>query len=186
MTHRRPLTELAQQAVGEILSAGDRVIDATIGNGHDTVFLASRVAPGGHVIGFDVQPGALAATGARLRASGLTEVVTLLQCGHEQMAAQVPAAWPGGVAAAMFNLGYLPGGDKSLITRTDTTVSALGQALGLLRVGGLISLIVYRGHRGGDSEAQGIDTWIGRLGDDCRVTCHESPGPLLYLIRRLR
>lgn len=180
------LTELAHQEVAAAIRPGDRVIDATVGNGRDTLFLARRVAPGGRVLGFDIQQQALEGARERLQTAGLDGLVTLLHAGHEQMAERVPVDWAGQVTAVMFNLGYLPGGDKTLITAPITTVAALDQALGLLRVGGLISLLLYRGHPGAGAEAEAVTAWLGQLGDAFEVSRHASRGPLLYLVRRQR
>ena len=68
---QRPLTTLAQQAVAAVLGPGGLAVDATVGNGHDTLFLARRVAPRGRVFGFDIQPAALAGARRRLAAAGL-------------------------------------------------------------------------------------------------------------------
>ncbi len=179
------MTEQAQQAVGQVLRPGERAVDATVGNGHDTLFLARQVVPGGRVIGFDVQPRALATAQTRLAASGLQHIVELQLCGHQQMRDRVPVDWPGRVGAVMFNLGYLPGGDKQWVTRAEHTLPALDQALHLLRVGGLVSLLVYRGHPGAQPEADAVTAWLGGLDARYRVTGHASPGPLLYLIGRL-
>lgn len=184
--NERPLTAIAHDALCEVLHGDDRAIDATVGNGHDTLFLAGRVGPHGHVIGFDIQPAALAAARSRLSAAGLDANATLLACGHERLGVEIPPDWVGTVAAVMFNLGYLPGGDKGLITRADTTLAALRQALPVLRIGGLISLMVYPGHPGADAEVRVVDDWLAQIGDQYRVTCHASPGPNLYLIERLR
>ena len=181
-----PLTKRAQQAVGGILRPGDRAIDATVGNGHDTLFLAGRVAQKGRVIGFDIQPQALASAQRRLDHAGLRHVARLLLCGHQRMTARVPADWSGQVSAVMFNLGYLPGGDKTRVTRADSTLSALDQALDLLTPDGLISLQVYRGHDGARDETAAVQSWLSRLDRRYGVTQHASPGPILYLIRRRR
>jgi len=180
-----PLTKRAQQAVGGILRPGDRAIDATVGNGQDTLFLAGRVAPDGRVIGFDIQPEALASAQRRLDQARLQHVARLLLCSHQQMTARIPADWSGQVSAVMFNLGYLPGGDKNQVTRADSTLPALDQALGLLSTGGLISLLVYRGHDGARDEAAAVQSWLSTLDGQYGVTQHASPGPILYLIRRL-
>ncbi|MCW9078222.1 MAG: methyltransferase domain-containing protein [Gammaproteobacteria bacterium] len=178
------LTALAQQAVREGLGDGALAIDATVGNGHDTLFLAGRVAPQGHVIGFDIQRLALEKTRARLFAAGLEAAATLHFCGHERMLEKIPPDWSGRVSAVMFNLGYLPGGDKTRITQAETTISALDQALALLSIGGLISLLLYRGHAGAETDA--VLGWLDQLGPRYRIRSQDSPGPLLYLIERLR
>jgi len=178
------LTELAREAVREVLRPGERAIDATVGNGHDTLLLARLVGPDGRVIGFDVQRLAIDQTRARLRAAGLEARVTLLHVGHEQMAARVPPDWYGRVGVVMFNLGYLPGGDKTLITGPATTVAALDQAASLLRIGGLLSVLIYRGHQGAGGEVAAVADWLGNLSGAFRVTRHDSPGPLLVLVSR--
>jgi predicted methyltransferase len=178
----QPLTALAQDAVDKILDAGSLAIDATVGNGHDTLFLAGRVAPQGRVIGFDVQADAVVKTRARLVASQLDAVAEVHLCGHERMLEQVPTDWIGRVAAVMFNLGYLPGGDKTRITRGETTVAALDQALRLLRPRGLLSLLLYRGHAGAQGESDAVLEWLDRLPATHRIERHESPGPVLFLV----
>ncbi len=181
---RAPLTRIAHEALAQHLRDGDLAVDATVGNGHDTLFLAQQVGPSGRVIGFDVQGAALEAARRRLDDAGLLPGVTLYQLGHEQLAETLPAAWHGRVAAMTFNLGYLPGGDKGLITRAATTLPALRQALALLGQGGLLSLLVYRGHRGADDEAGAVAEWVSDLDVNYRVAVYDSPGPLLYLIER--
>jgi predicted methyltransferase len=184
MSRPPPLTQQAQAAVAAVLSPGAFAIDATMGNGHDTLFLAHRVAPDGRVIAFDVQPAALEATRRRLQAAGLLPLVELRQCGHEHLLEVLPADWPGRVAAVMFNLGYLPGSDKRVITRAENTVPALRQAVEVLRPGGIVSVMLYRGHPGANGETEALDRWLGGLPAGCRVERRESPGPVLFLITR--
>lgn len=185
MTPFVSLTALAQETVAKALENGALAIDATVGNGHDTLFLASRVGRQGHVIGFDIQARALEGARSRLRATGLESNTTLHLCGHEHMLEKVPTDWRGKVCAVMFNLGYLPGGEKNLTTGPATTIGALDQAASLLKPKGLISLLVYRGHPGARSEADAVLTWLDRLDGAFEHTRHESPGPVLHLIQRL-
>ncbi len=149
------------------LSPGDIVVDATAGNGHDTLFLAQRVCPGGHVYAFDLQADALTSSRARLREAGFdAESVTFIHAGHEMLAANLPASMAGQIRAVMFNLGYLPGGDKALITRLETTLAALTQAADYLGEGGLITVVAYPGHAGGREEADAVQGWMQRLSPD--------------------
>jgi predicted methyltransferase len=182
MSGFRPLTALARESVAAVLESGALAIDATVGNGHDTLFLAARVAPRGRIAGFDIQPQALDTTRARLEHAGLADRVTLYPCGHQFMLDRIPRDWHGQVSAVMFNLGYLPGADKRLVTRTVTTLPALRQALAVLRSGGLLSVMVYRGHAGADEEACAVAEWVSGLDAHYLVVRHASPGPLLYLI----
>ncbi len=138
---------------------GQCVVDATCGNGHDTVLLARLVGERGHVWGFDVQKGALAETGQRLAEAELSIRVTLLHAGHEELARHVS----GPVQAVLFNLGYLPGGDRTIITRPETTGTALEQALSLLAPGGIVLMTVYPGHDGGSEEKAIVESWAAGL-----------------------
>ncbi len=154
----------AQLLLADRLRPGGLVIDATAGNGHDTLFLCRQVLPGGHVFAFDVQASALANTRQRLLENGVSESdFTLVHAGHETLADHLPENARGQLAAVMFNLGYLPGSDKTLITRTPTTLTAVAQALDELRSGGLMTVVVYPGHAGGAEEARAMDDWAARL-----------------------
>lgn len=178
-----PLTHTAQQRVAAHLCDGSLAVDATVGNGHDTVFLARQVGPSGHVWGFDVQAQALARARASLAEHGLERRVTLLQRGHQELQATLPATARGQLAAVMFNLGYLPGGDKQLTTLPDTTLTALRAAIEELAPNGILSVLAYRGHPGGQAEAAAVAALLHR---QARAGFHletlESPGPVLYLL----
>jgi SAM-dependent methyltransferase len=138
---------------------GHRVVDATCGNGHDTLLLARLIGESGHVWGFDIQQQAIAETDRRLDEAGVSGRVSLLQRGHEELAEYVA----GPLHAVLFNLGYLPGGDRSIITRPESTGSALEQALQLLAPGGIILATVYPGHTGGSQEQVVVEAWAARL-----------------------
>lgn len=149
----------AQLILRDRLRPGDVVVDATMGNGHDTLFLTQCVAPGGHVYAFDVQEKALEETRKRVPA----EATTLIHAGHETMKARLPAELHGRISAVMFNLGYLPGTDKTLITHTDTTMLAVWQTLELLKPGGILTIVVYPGHDGGADESRCVADWAAAL-----------------------
>lgn len=142
------ITELAQQQVAQVLREGDTAVDATAGNGRDTLFLARQVGSRGHVYAFDIQQAALQKTAVLLSQNDLARRVTLIHAGHETMAAHIG----GPAAAVMFNLGYLPGGAHTIVTRPESTRCALAVSLELLRPGGLISLVLYPGHPQGEKE----------------------------------
>jgi len=182
----RRLTTVAQAAIADALRAGSLAIDATMGNGHDTLFLARCVAPGGRVLAFDVQATALAATRQRLRDAGLDDLVELRQRGHEDLASELPAGWSGQVDAVMFNLGYLPGGDKSIVTTADTTTRALTAALDVMSRDGRLSVMLYRHHAAARSEVNAVERCLSGLPGSWSITRHPSPGPVLYLVERAR
>lgn len=134
----------------EIIQPGEQAIDATMGNGNDTAFLAELVGKKGKVYAFDVQATALQNTEQRLQENGLSEQATLFHQGHETIGQVVPLETP--IKAAVFNLGYLPKSDKEIITLPDTTKKALEAILERLVAKGRIILVVYYGHEGGEQE----------------------------------
>ncbi|HZG70360.1 MAG TPA: class I SAM-dependent methyltransferase [Chondromyces sp.] len=145
------------------IQSGDAAIDATIGNGNDTVFLAKLVGPSGHVFGFDIQQQALLSTSKKLEEHGLTDRVTLFDKGHEKAAELIPDSFSGKIAGAVFNLGYLPKGDKSIVTKPNTTISAIEQILALLKKEGIIVLVIYHGHEEGAAEKKQLLDYVQDL-----------------------
>ena len=173
-----PLVSRAHEALSAILEPGDVAIDATVGNGHDTLFLARSVGDSGTVYGFDIQEQALDTAYRRLQEEGLQGRVSLYHAGHEAMSLVLPESIRGRVRAVMFNLGYLPGGDKQRTTTISTTLSALQQAVELLAHGGVISLLAYTGHPGGREEAEEAKAWARRLSPDYYAVEIEVPPSL--------
>lgn len=143
----------------QFVRPGDRVVDATCGNGNDTLLLAELVGSDGCVWAFDIQEESILATAEKLDRQGLSDRVRLLRVGHETLAERVS----GPVSAVLFNLGYRPGGNRSIVTRPETTLAALEQALKQLETGGILAITVYPGHCGGESEARLVDQWAARL-----------------------
>jgi len=180
-------TALAHEEVAAVLRSGDLAIDATAGNGHDTVFLAERVGDSGKVLAFDVQAEAIAATRSRVEAAGLKGRVNLIHASHSTLPEH---AAPGSAAAVMFNLGYFPGGDHAVITRTAETLVALDAALMALKSGGILTVVCYPGHAGGDEESAAVAAWSGGLDALKFVTSIVRridtlrPSPFLVSVRR--
>lgn len=156
----------AHALLRDVVQAGDVVIDATMGNGHDTLFLAQQVGTEGKVFAFDVQAQALDKTRQRLAEHGAQQQVALVKGCHSAMAQHVPEEWHGVVAAAVFNLGYLPGADKALTTQRETTITAVDAALQLLRVGGVLIVVVYPGHAEGKLEGEVLEQHLADLDQD--------------------
>ncbi|MDQ2069971.1 class I SAM-dependent methyltransferase [Natronospira bacteriovora] len=185
---RKSLTAIAHELIRDRLQAGDMAVDATVGNGHDCCFLARQVAPGGRVLGLDIQESAIRVARTRLEGAGLMDSVDLLQCGHEALDQVLPAGMRQGLAVVMFNLGYLPGGRHDIVTRPETTLKALQASLAHLREDGLISLMIYRGHPGGGDEYQAILDWLRRedIGHRFPVPGADKPHAprLLHLFRQ--
>ena len=150
---------LAAEILRAILAPGDRAIDATMGNGHDTALLCSLVGPEGRVYAFDVQPTALEATRRRLAEEGLAGQAELFLLGHEHMREAVGEP----VKAIVFNLGWLPGGDHRITTLTATTLPAIQQALALLLPMGVLVICVYPGHPEGEREQEMVTRLLSSL-----------------------
>lgn len=155
--------DFAHEVATGTLEPGDVAVDATVGNGHDTLVLAQTVGAAGQVYGFDVQAEAIRQTRSRLVSTGVDAQVDLLQAGHEAMCRHIPSRSHGEVGAVMFNLGYLPGSESSLTTRPQTTLPALDGALEILRPGGVVTIVLYTGHEGGAEEAAAVDAWAADL-----------------------
>lgn len=153
-------TAWAHEIVAGAVKSGDLVVDATAGNGHDTVFLAGLVGEDGRVVAIDVQAAAIESARARVAAAGLSARVEFFQESHAMLALRVDRE----VGAVMFNLGYLPGADHAVITCADETLAALEASRSVLRPGGLLAVVCYPGHAGGDEEAAAVVGWAGRVG----------------------
>ncbi|MFO0824726.1 MAG: class I SAM-dependent methyltransferase [Gemmataceae bacterium] len=182
------LTELAHDAVRAVLRPGDIAIDATCGNGHDTRFLAEIVGPDGRVWAFDTQTQAIERTAENL--ARFTNVV-YENCDHAVGIPVLLVHYPIEVAVAMFNLGYLPGGNKGIITRTDSTVTAIRSSLELLRPGGILTVIAYPGHAGGAEETEAVAKLLGKLSpaeftlQETRSEHDKPTSPRLFVVRKL-
>ncbi|MFD1361412.1 tRNA (mnm(5)s(2)U34)-methyltransferase [Lentibacillus salinarum] len=146
----------------EAVQEGDTVIDATCGNGHDTVFLSRLVGTEGHVFGFDIQAEAIANTRKLLTHIGLTNT-TLINDSHSNFLHHMPVDKLTRLGGAIFNLGYLPGSDKSVITRSETTILAIEGIVSHLKQNGIIVLVVYHGHEGGDKEREELMRYVRLL-----------------------
>ena len=144
----RNARHLAADYLTQSIRVGDVVVDATMGNGKDTLFLCGLVGESGHVYAFDVQAEAVARTRARVQEAGYAQRTTLLLAGHETMQLHVP----GPVQAVIFNLGWLPGAEHVVTTRTETTLAAVRAATELIAPGGIVTVCVYPGHEEGMRE----------------------------------
>ncbi|WP_078544436.1 tRNA (mnm(5)s(2)U34)-methyltransferase [Litchfieldia alkalitelluris] len=153
----------ARKLLGLAVTSGDIVIDATVGNGHDTAFLASLVGENGHVYGFDIQNVAIINTEVKLMQENLLSQVTLLQKSHDQIKDYIPIELQGKVAAAIFNLGYLPGGDKGIVTKPDSTIDAIEQLLEIMKPEGIIVLVIYHGHEEGAYERDELLKYVANI-----------------------
>ena len=182
----RNARHLAADYMIRTIREGDTVVDATMGNGKDTLFLCELVGESGHVYAFDVQAEAVERTRERVDEAGFSERTTLLLAGHETMKEHVPE----GVQAIMFNLGWLPGAQHVVTTQTETTLKAVSAALDLIAPGGIVTVCVYPGHEEGTRELEALKAYVSGLSvRTFNVLYHSfvnasSQTPQLFLIQR--
>ena len=147
--------KLVQDFLAARLADPRLCIDATCGNGGDTAFLCRLVGEGGRVLGFDIQPEAIASTRQNLARKGFAAELhcdshaNLLQYVHH-----------GTVDAVMFNFGWLPGADHGVFSHAQSSIPALEAALEALRPGGVLSAILYSGKVIGSDEKTEILQWM--------------------------
>lgn len=175
------MVQLAQEWLLPFLHPGAVAVDATMGNGGDTLFLAQQVGSEGQVYAFDVNPLAVQRTRAKLEQAGQTNV-RYIQSSHENLGQVVNRP----IQAAMFNLGYLPGGeDKRQCTRAVSTLGAVAQAVYLLAPRGALTVCAYVGHPGGADEHQLVREFLCALpASEFQVlnvcACNQVNAPVLY------
>lgn len=153
----------ARKLLEKAVHPGDIAVDATLGNGHDTLFLGELVGENGHVFGFDIQEAAVESTRNRLIENKMINRATLFQKGHEEVYHCIPTPYHGKITGAIFNLGYLPGGDKSIVTHSSTTISAIQQLIEMLAREGIIVLVIYHGHPEGAIEKGELLHYVEQL-----------------------
>jgi len=179
------LTQRAQELVAQYLSVGMTAVDATAGNGNDTLFLAHCVGPSGLVHAIDIQEAAIVATRKRINAAGDLPQVVLHCASHADWSIILPSEHRSKIDAVMMNLGYLPSGDQSITTKLETTIQVIQEAFAWLKPGGIMTIVAYVGHPGGKEECTSVKmTLLQQL--DYEKLLHEEPsregsnGPVLF------
>lgn len=153
------LLDLHKHFILTHLHEGDVAVDFTMGNGHDTEFLSKTVGEYGHVFAFDIQEQALASTEEHLKETGCPENYTLILDSHHNVKKYVDVPFKAG----MFNLGYLPGSDKSVTTMRKTTLPAIEAAISLMARDAVIIVAIYPGHPEGEAEGKEICEYLSGL-----------------------
>ena len=159
------LLAIQKQFILSHLKEGDIAVDFTMGNGHDTEFLSRTVGETGHVYAFDVQEMALESTARRLEESACPKNYTLILDSHHNVRKYVDTP----IKAGMFNLGYLPGSDKTVTTMRETTLPAVKEAISLLDHDAVLLVAVYPGHAEGSAEGHLLCEYLATL--DRRKIC---------------
>ena len=180
---KRPL-HLSHDFLAEVLDEQAIAIDATMGNGNDTAFLAQHAK---EVYAFDVQEQALQSTKERLEKQEIHNAHLILD-GHQHIDHYVNQP----IRVAIFNLGYLPSADKTVITKPDTTLIAVEKILKKLEVGGRLAIMIYYGHEGGDMEKDAVLEYVNQLDQRLFTAMLYQPlnqinqPPFLMMIEKLK
>ena len=159
MNNRFQITEFCHHFLEEYIEEGAICIDATAGNGNDTEFLCKMVGELGKVYAFDVQKTAIENTKKRLEEKRLTGRAELILDGHEKLTQYVKEE----ASVIVFNFGCLPGGDHSISTKVSTSLAGVEQAIGILKVGGVMNLCIYSGKDTGYEEKDALLSYLKEL-----------------------
>ncbi len=182
------INELAHAFAASVTGPGDSAVDCTAGNGRDTIFLLGQTAPDGRVYSIDIQEKALEHTEKSLRARGIPPWrYQLVNRCHSELEQFIP----GNISCFMFNLGYLPGGDHCITTRSDRVLQALRAAMKLLRPGGIITVVIYP-HEEGCRERRELKKFAENLEESLFRAIYlqnlntTRPSPSLMVLQKLR
>lgn len=175
--------DLAHRLWARLLLPHSWVIDATCGNGKDTAFLAQHIGESGGIIALDIQKEAIEQTKKEVAPSA---PLHLFHMSHETFPS---LAYKHPIALILYNLGYLPGGDKEVTTQVSSTLKSVHEALLLLKPGGVLSITCYPGHPEGKREEEALLTLSKALHprDFCvshLVFSNRSLSPSLILIQK--
>ena len=164
--------------VEKYIKKGDIAVDATAGNGNDTIALSNLAGASGKVYAFDIQEEAIVRTGKLLAESSLFHNVVLIRDSHEKLSSYIEEKRR--VSAVVFNLGYLPTGNKDIHTKAESSITAIKESLGILRKGGLISIVMYPGTEAGKKERDAVFGYAKSLSPEkvhvCRCDAPNQPG----------
>ncbi|MCR1955629.1 class I SAM-dependent methyltransferase [Clostridioides mangenotii] len=180
------ITDINKIYLENIINSGDTVVDATMGNGHDTKYLAEAVGSNGYVYSFDIQKSAIESTRKLLEKTNLDKNVKLVYDGHENILNYVSEE----ISCVLFNLGYLPRANHDIITKPETTVKALEGSLQLLKPNGVACIAIYTGHTGGLEERNAIYTFAKNLSQEeynvleCKFLNQINNPPQLIMIEK--
>lgn len=181
------VTEITNFIIDNKVVSGNIVLDMTMGNGNDTLYLSKKVGEKGKVYAFDIQREAVKNTKKLLDENCINNAV-LINDSHENVLNYVTDK----VDFAVYNLGYLPGGDKKIVTKSSSSVKSIEEVLTVLNNDGIIVICAYVGHEGGMEEYKDISSFVSSLSKrDFNVTklkhLNRKPvSPKMIIIERIK
>mgnify|MGYP006277399179 CR=1 FL=1 len=144
--------EFSHWAFNKFIENNQVFVDATCGNGNDTIFLADNVSSGGKIYAFDIQKEAIEITKNKFKKSKYNNDIEYINDGHEKIDKYISEK----VDGIIYNLGYLPGSEHNIKTEKDTTIKSLEKAVDIIDDNGLIVIVIYTEHEGGELEKEAI------------------------------
>ena len=155
------LTQKSHDEVKRLLPCVNYAVDATVGGGRDALFVASILADNGRIFCFDVQESAIERSKKLFADNNRLQCAEFFLCGHESMANVIPQYLHGKINCFFFNLGWLPNSDKTISTKTSTTIKAIQSALALAdKSGSVLSILCYKAHEGGMEEFKSVEKFL--------------------------
>lgn len=143
------VTTKAHQWMDKVVNKDSIAVDATAGNGNDTLYLSQRAKM---VFAFDIQQEALEKTSLRCKDQTNTQ---LIHDSHENIHHYVSS-----FDVLVFNLGYLPNTDSLIATQAASTLLALQNNLPYLTKKGHLLITFYRRHLGGNEEYNIVSAYL--------------------------
>ena len=185
--HIRNTRNIVSQYLNRYIKEDDICLDATIGNGNDINRIAKLVGENGKVYGFDIQALAINNTKKTLMAQDIIDRVILIKDSHEHIDTYIEEK----LNFIIYNLGYLPKGDKNIKTNEKSTIISINKALNLMASGSIMLITTYTGHPGGSSEDKAVNEFLSSL--DQRVfnivkydfINQMNNPPILYAVEKL-
>lgn len=186
----RPLSpvQVVHQLLLERIRTARILVDATAGNGHDTLFLALNSPGNAKIFAFDIQAVAIENTQRLLWGNQQAGKVQLIHDSHTRLADYVQEK----ADVILFNLGYLPRGNKTITTCSNHTMSAVKTSLQKLNPNGSLGVVAYPGHAAGALEAEALAEYLQSLPTaEFSVVCikmfnHQANVPIAYIVEKLR
>ncbi len=165
MSSKDPLSvvQFAHTLIRQCSNSARFALDATAGQGFDTLFLADLVGEDGRVLALDIQQEALDKTMMELQRHSLEQRVLLERRSHDELDEILPRIAFPKLDLVMYNLGYLPGSDKLCTTQAHSTIESLKQASRYMIAGSVLSVCVYRAHAGAEDEYEQLLLWLQTL-----------------------
>ena len=182
------MTEWVQEILLPYVKKGTVLVDGTCGNGHDTFFLAPNAPLNAKIFSFDIQAQAIEQTAQILNENQLQNSIDFILGCHSQLDEWISES----IDVGMFNLGYLPGSDKSIKTCLEKSLVGIQKICEKLSLHGALSIICYPGHTEGQSEYEGISQFLQKLSSKeyqvmrLQGWNRNAAAPVAFLIERIK